>query len=179
MRIVETKLEGVLIFEAERQPDERGFFARTWERSALTSRGLDANVAETSVAFNERSGTLRGLHYQVEPHAEAKTVRCTRGAIWDVAVDLRRLSSGEGAWVGLDLSATNRRTLYVPQGYAHGYVTLEDDTEVAYQISVEHHSEAARGLRWNDPALGIEWPTTITLVSVRDQAWPLLGGISA
>lgn len=172
MKVVETALAGVLLLEAEPVPDLRGFFARTWDRSAIRSRGLTADVDQVSVAFNEIAGTLRGLHFQAAPHAEAKTIRCTAGAIFDVAVDLREDSSTRHQWIGAELSAANRRSLFIPEGCAHGYITLTDGAEVQYQISAPYRPEAARGYRWDDPAFGITWPVEVVRMSARDAALP-------
>jgi len=176
MRLLETILDGVLVLEIEPIADERGFFARTWDAGDLASRGLTAGQAQVSIANNEIAGTLRGLHYQADPHAEAKTIRCTAGAIFDVAVDLREGSPTRLRWVGVELSATNRRGLFVPEGCAHGYVTLTDGAEVQYQISMPHHPDAARGYRWDDPTLAIDWPVPVRRISARDAALPYLEG---
>jgi dTDP-4-dehydrorhamnose 3,5-epimerase len=154
----ETLVAGVVVVEPERNEDERGFFARTFSADEFTAHGLDARVDQCSTSFNPRVGTLRGLHYQTAPHGEAKLVRCTRGSIYDVAVDLRSGSPSHLRWVGLELSAENGRALFVPEGCAHGFQTLVEDTEVLYQISTPYVPAAARGVRWNDPAFGIEWP---------------------
>jgi dTDP-4-dehydrorhamnose 3,5-epimerase len=154
----ETPLPGVLIIEPERIEDERGFFARTFSTDEFAAQGLDVRVAQCSTSFNPKAGTLRGMHYQASPHAEAKLVRCTRGAIFDVAVDLRTDSSAYLGWVGVELSADDGRALFVPEGCAHGFQTLVDTCEVLYQISTPHIPDAGRGVRWNDPAFGIEWP---------------------
>jgi dTDP-4-dehydrorhamnose 3,5-epimerase len=175
VRVLETPIAGVLILEPDAIPDARGFFARIWDRDVLTARGLDAEVAQASIAWNEVRGTLRGLHFQESPHSEAKTVSCVAGAVWDVAVDLRPEAETFHRWVGVELSASNRRSLYVPHGCAHGYLTLSDSTEVHYRISVPHRPESARGVRWNDPTLAIEWPGRIVRISDVDAALPLLG----
>ena len=174
MKVVETKIDGVVVLEPEPQSDNRGYFARVWDRDVLAGRGLDVQVAQSSVAFNAVAGTLRGIHFQAEPDGESKTIRCTRGAIWDVAVDLRADSPTRHQWVGVELSAVDGRSLYVPRGCAHGYVTLADETEVSYQISAPYRPEAARGLRWDDPSLAITWPVGVACISERDAAWPLL-----
>ena len=179
MKVVETVLQGVLLLEVEPITDQRGFFARTWDRGDLASRGLTADLDQVSVAFNELAGTLRGLHFQAAPHGEAKTVRCTAGAIFDVAVDLRENSQTRHRWVGLELSATNHRSLFVPEGCAHGYVTLSDGTEVQYQISGRYQPEAVRGYRWDDPAFAIAWPVEVRRISARDAALPVVGGSGA
>lgn len=173
MIFAETRLAGAYTLDLERHDDERGFFARTWDGDELAARGLDARVAQASIAYNHVSGTLRGLHFQAPPHAETKLVRCTRGAIWDVIVDIRRGSATFLEWIGVELSAENRRTLYVPEEFAHGYQTLADGTEVSYQMSTPYFPEAARGLRWDDPRLAIDWPhAEARVISERDLAWP-------
>lgn len=178
MKVIETRLQGVLVLEIERMPDDRGFFARTWDRADLASRGLTADLDQVSIAYNEVAGTLRGLHFQAAPHGEAKTVRCTAGEIFDVAVDLRDGSPTRLKWVGVELSAANRRSLFVPEGCAHGYVTLADGAEVQYQISTPYYPDAARGYRWDDPTLAIEWPVPIQRISARDAALPFVEGSS-
>jgi dTDP-4-dehydrorhamnose 3,5-epimerase len=154
----ETEVAGNYIVEPERLEDERGFLARTFSTDEFAARGLDDRVAQCSTSFSPTLGTLRGLHYQAAPHGEAKLVRCTRGAIYDVAVDLRPDSPSYLRWCGWELSADNGRALFVPEGCAHGFQTLMDDTEVLYQMSTPYVPEAARGVRWDDPAFGIEWP---------------------
>jgi dTDP-4-dehydrorhamnose 3,5-epimerase len=172
MKIVGTELPGVFTLEIEPQLDERGMFARLWCRNELERAGLQTDVAQSSVSFNLRKGTLRGLHFQVPPHDEVKIVRCTRGAIFDVALDLRRSSPTFKRWIALELSADNRRAVYIPSGCAHGFQTLVPETEVFYQISTFYVPEAARGVRWNDPAFGIQWPEDDRIISVRDQSYP-------
>jgi dTDP-4-dehydrorhamnose 3,5-epimerase len=154
----ETPVAGVLVVEPERIEDERGFFARTFSAEEFADLGLDGRVNQCSTSFNARAGTLRGLHFQMAPHGEAKLVRCTRGAIFDVAVDLRPDSPSYLRWFGSELSADDGRALFVPEGCAHGFQTLVDASEVLYQISTPHMPEAARGVRWDDPAFAIEWP---------------------
>jgi dTDP-4-dehydrorhamnose 3,5-epimerase len=167
-----TEIADVWVVEPERHEDERGFFARTWDSAAFAGRGLRDVVVQASISFNRRRGTLRGLHYQVAPHEEAKLVRCTAGGIFDVAVDLRPTSATFCRWVGVELSAASRKALYVPEGCAHGFLTLEDDSEVAYQMSAPHVPEAGRGMRFDDPAFGIEWPGEITVINERDRMYP-------
>ena len=175
MILAETTLPGVYTIDVELKADERGFFARVWDADALAAEGLDTRVSQSSIAYNHRAGTLRGLHFQLPPHAETKLVRCTRGAIYDVVVDVRPDSATYLRWLGVELTGENRRTLYVPEGFAHGYQTLVDSTEVWYQMSVSYAPESARGLRWNDPRLAIEWPDPPAggrVVSAKDEAWP-------
>ena len=174
MKLVTTSIPGVVLIEPEPLRDERGFFARIWDRDELISGGLDPSVAQVSLAFNDVKGTLRGLHYQAEPHGEAKNVRCTSGAIWDVAVDLRIGSSTRYSWVAFELSATNRRTLHVPRGCAHGYITLTDSAEVLYQISSPHRPDAGMGCLWDDPVLAITWPLAPARISERDLSYARL-----
>jgi len=172
MRFRETDVAGVFLIEPERIHDQRGFFARTWCRDEFEAHGLRGNLVQCSVSSNRRKGTLRGLHYQAPPHEEAKLVRCTMGAIHDVALDLRPRSPSFGAHVGVTLSAANRHLLYVPEGVAHGFLTLEDDTEVAYQMSAFHAPDAARGVRFDDPAFAIPWPDEVLVIADRDRTYP-------
>ena len=172
MRFTETKVAGAFLIEPEPVADERGFFARAWDRAELEARGLDASLAQCSISFSHRRGTLRGLHYQAAPHQEVKLIRCTQGAIWDVALDLRPDSPTYGAWFGTELSAANRAMLYIPRGCAHGQLTLTDSTEVFYQISAPYAPEAARGVRFDDPAFGIEWPIEVEVINDRDRNYP-------
>lgn len=158
MRFVPTPIPGAFVIELEPIVDERGFFARSWCATEFAAHGLNPRLVQCSVSFNKRRGTLRGMHYQVKPHEEAKLVRCTMGAIYDVLVDLRPASAGYRKWFAVELSVANRRMVYCPEGVAHGFQTLTDDAEVFYQMSELHHPESARGLRWDDPAFGIEWP---------------------
>jgi len=167
-----TKLQGAFIIDIEHREDDRGFFARSWCQDEFAAHGLNPRLVQCNVSFNRKRGTLRGLHLQVTPYAEAKLVRCTRGRLYDVAVDLRKDSATFRQWVAVELSAENRRMLYVPEGMAHGFETLEDETEVFYQMSEFHHPEAARGVRWNDAALGIAWPLVPPVLSDKDRAYP-------
>jgi dTDP-4-dehydrorhamnose 3,5-epimerase len=161
-------LSGAFVVRLEERHDQRGFFARTWCREEFLARGLSGDFVQASVSSNHRRGTLRGLHYQAPPVAEAKLVRCTRGRIHDVIVDLRRRSPTFRRWFATELSAENRHMLYVPQGFAHGFLTLEDGAEVAYQMSAPYRSESARGFRYDDPAFAIEWPFRPLVVGERD-----------
>jgi dTDP-4-dehydrorhamnose 3,5-epimerase len=163
-------IDGAFLIEIEPVRDDRGFFARTFCQEEFRHRGLDPCVAQCGVSFSARRGTLRGMHLQAPPHAEAKLVRCTRGAAYDVIVDLRDGSSTFGRWWGAELTPTSGRLLYVPEGVAHGFQTLEPDTEVSYQLSHAYVAEAATGVRWDDPAFGIEWPLEVTAMSAGDRA---------
>jgi dTDP-4-dehydrorhamnose 3,5-epimerase len=168
----ETKLPGTFEIELETKVDNRGFFARTWCQREFAAHGLSTNLVQCSLSFNPRKGTLRGLHYQAAPYAETKLVRCTKGAIFDVILDLRPTSPTFREWVALVLTAENRKTAYVPQGCAHGFLTLEDEAEVFYQMSECQHAESARGVRFDDPAFQIVWPEKIEVISDRDRNYP-------
>ncbi len=172
MNIAETKLVGTYIIDIERRVDHRGFFARTWCERELQAHGLSARIAQINVGFSVNKGTLRGLHYQLPPYGEVKIVRCTMGAIYDVVVDLRPDSASYKQWVGIELTAENRRMLYIPEGCAHGYQTLTDDAEICYQTSHFFSAEHARGVRYNDPAFGIKWPLEVAAMSSGDKGWP-------
>ena len=172
MKFSPTALAGACIIDIEPVPDERGFFARNWCREEFARHGLNPDLAQCSISFNKKRGTLRGMHYQAKPHEETKVVRCTRGAIYDVIVDLRPASPTFRKWIAVELSADNRRMLYIPVGLAHGFQSLTDDTEVFYQISAPYHPESARGVRWDDPAFGIEWPVAERVISDKDRQYP-------
>ncbi len=168
----ETALPGAWVIEPERFADERGFFARTFCREELAAHGLESEVAQCSVSYNRRRGTLRGMHYQAAPGEEAKLVRCTRGAVFDAVVDLRPGSSTLGRWAAVELSAENRLALYVPPGLGHGFETLVDDCEVFYQMSVPYAPGLARGFAHDDPTVAIPWPLPVAVISERDRALP-------
>lgn len=169
----ETALPGAHVIELERIEDSRGFFARAWSTGDLAERGLETRIAQCSVSWNERRGTLRGMHFQRAPHEEVKVIRCVRGRLYDVIVDLRPGSPTFCRWVGVELDQDSRRMLYVPGGVAHGFQTLRDATEVFYMVSEPYAPESADGVRWDDPAFGIEWPLgEPTAISDRDRAWP-------
>jgi dTDP-4-dehydrorhamnose 3,5-epimerase len=179
MIFTELSLAGAYTIELTRSGDERGFFARTFCAAEFAARGLPIAMPQCSVSFNLRKGTLRGLHFQADPHGEEKLVRCTAGAIFDVIVDLRADSPTRRRWFGTELTAENRRSVFVPKGLAHGFITLRDDTEVFYMISVPHAPMSERGVRWDDPAVAIRWPIAPVLISARDTAYPLLDASSA
>jgi dTDP-4-dehydrorhamnose 3,5-epimerase len=172
MTFHETKLPGVFEICLEPKGDERGFFARSWCQREFEQYGLNPVTVQCSVAFNKKKGTLRGMHYQAQPHPEAKLVRCTQGAIYDVVVDLRPESARFKKWIGVVLSAANRHMIYVPEGVGHGLLTLEDNTEVFYQMSEFYYPELSRGVRWNDPAFQIAWPEKVEVISERDRTYP-------
>jgi dTDP-4-dehydrorhamnose 3,5-epimerase len=171
MVFTETKLKGAFLLEPEFLRDERGFFARTYCRHEFEACGLTTVFVQDNISFNHKRGTLRGMHYQVEPHAEAKLVRCTMGAIYDVILDLRPDSATFKQWLAVELTAENRRMLFIPEGLAHGFQTLADNTEVYYQMSEFYHPESARGVRWDDPNFAIRWPIAHKIISFTDNAY--------
>lgn len=168
----QTKLPGAYVIEVEKREDQRGFFGRTFCQEEFEARGLNSQVVQCNISFNKRKGTLRGMHFQAAPFAETKLVRCTSGSIYDVIIDLRPASSAFKQHFAIELSAENRRMLYIPEDMAHGFQTLEDDTEVFYQMSQVFSPEHAHGFRWNDPAFGIEWPADERIIIGRDQNYP-------
>jgi dTDP-4-dehydrorhamnose 3,5-epimerase len=173
MRFLPTKLAGAYLIEPEPWEDARGLFARTYCRDEFAAHGLNTAWVQCNVSFNRLAGTLRGMHWQAEPHAEVKLVRCTRGAAFDVIADVRPDSPTYRQWVGVELIADNRRAVYVPAGFAHGFQTLTDDTELFYQMSEFYHPELASGVRWDDPSLGIEWPPAEQrVIAERDLSFP-------
>lgn len=174
MLLTLTDLPGAAIVDLERKEDERGFFARTFCREEFAEAGLEPMVEQCNVSFNHRAGTLRGMHYQLPPAGEAKLVRCTRGAVVDIIVDMREESPTFRRHIAVELTADNRRALYVPPMFAHGYQTLVDETEVVYQVSERYTPGVERGLRYDDPALGMSWPLPVAVISDKDSSWPLL-----
>jgi dTDP-4-dehydrorhamnose 3,5-epimerase len=171
MKLINLPLSGAFLIELQLISDERGFFARTWCTEEFERLGLNPKLVQCSISWNERRGTLRGLHYQTEPYAEAKLIRCCSGAIYDVIVDLRPASPTYGKWIATELNSQNRQMLYVPEGFAHGFQTLIDHTEISYQVSASYQPDYARGVRWNDPVFGIEWPISHPILSARDRAF--------
>jgi dTDP-4-dehydrorhamnose 3,5-epimerase len=176
MRFHETQLCGALLIELDPRYDQRGFFARTFCVREYAEHGLETNFVQHSTSVSLAKGTLRGMHFQRQPHGETKVVSCLRGAIWDVIIDLRKESPTFGRWQGFELSAENGRQLYIPEGFAHGFETLCDDAQVAYLISAFHMPDAASGVRYNDPAFAIDWPLPVAAISARDAAWPDFDG---
>jgi dTDP-4-dehydrorhamnose 3,5-epimerase len=168
-----TQLNGAWLIDLEPREDERGFFARMWCRQELAAQGLDTEIAQESLSFNRHCGTVRGLHFQRPPHEETKIVRCTRGGIFDVIVDLRPQSPSYLRWHGFELTADNRNALYVPKGFAHGFQTLDDNAEIVYQISEFYVPDSAAGYRYDDASFGIAWPLPVTVISERDLGWPV------
>ena len=179
MIVQPTELPGVAVVELEPHRDERGSFVRTFDAELFAARGLDARVVQCNSSFNGDAGTLRGLHYQATPHGEGKLVRCTRGCVFDVVVDLRAESPTHRRWLGLELDAAGVRSLFVPAGFAHGFQTLVDDSEVHYQMTYAYVPESSRGVRWDDPAFGIDWPAppagSRRVLSERDRRFPDYG----
>ena len=172
MIFTETKLLGAYIIDIEPIKDQRGFFARTWCSRVFENQGLVTQMVQYNISFNYTQGTVRGLHYQVAPHSEVKLFKCIRGTVYHIIVDLRPESSTYKSWIAEKLSDKNRRMLYVPEGFASGYQTLEDNCEVFYQVSEYYKPNSERGIRWNDPSFGITWPTQVTIVSDKDKSFP-------
>jgi len=185
MIFTENKLKGSYIIELEKHIDDRGFFARSWCQKEFEEHGLNPRLVQCNISFNSKKGTLRGMHYQAAPYEEAKLIRCVRGSIYDVIVDIRADSATYCQWIGIELSSprfhlpsstsllpADYRMLYVPEGFAHGFITLEDDTEVFYQMSEFYAAESARGVRWNDPVFNIQWPSEVKVISDRDMTYP-------
>lgn len=174
MQFHKTSLKDLMVIEPEKLEDDRGFFARIWDQEIFNKIGLNSKIIQCSISSNKKKGTLRGLHIQYPPYEEAKIVRCTRGKLYDIVVDLRRNSSSFKKWFGVELSADNYKMLYVPEGCAHGYQTLEDNTEAAYQMTEVFKPEHCGGVRWDDPLFGIKLPLEITVISKKDTMWDFL-----
>jgi dTDP-4-dehydrorhamnose 3,5-epimerase len=172
----ETRIPGVFVIELEHREDERGFFARSFCRKEFEAHGLNPNVAQCNVSFNRNRGTLRGMHFQAAPYAEAKLVRCTKGSVFDVCIDLRPGSATFKRHVSVVLSAREHNMIYIPEGFAHGFQTLEDDSELFYQMSQVYSPESARGVRWNDPAFTIDWPPAERTMTEKDKTYPDFAG---
>jgi dTDP-4-dehydrorhamnose 3,5-epimerase len=172
MIFMETKLQGAYIIDIEPKADQRGFFARAWCQQEFKAHGLNPSVVQINVGFSHKRATLRGMHYQTAPCAEVKLVRCSLGAIYDVIIDLREDSPTHKQWIGLELTQDNHRMLYVPEGFAHGYMTLADNSEMSYQTTQFFSREHATGVRYNDPAFAIDWPLQVQVISEQDQNWP-------
>lgn len=174
MKFLATKFLDARIIQLDPQWDARGYFARTFCAEEFSHHGLESNFVQHSTSFSANKGTLRGMHYQEAPHSEVKLVRCLRGAIWDVIVDIKAASPTYGCWQGFELSAANGSALYIPKGFAHGFQALSDDVEVGYLISVPYSPSAARGIRYDDSTVGIQWPIAVSVISERDRTWPEL-----
>ena len=167
----ETKLSGAYIIEIEKNEDERGFFARTWDKEEFSQMGLDSELVQFSISQNKKKGTIRGMHFQTKPYEESKIVRCTRGRMFDAIIDLRPNSKTFKEWFSIELSSDNYTMLYIPKGFAHGFQTLEDNTEISYQISQFYHPEYSKGVRWNDEVFRIRWPLKVSLISEKDSTY--------
>lgn len=174
MKFTKLGLEGALLIEPEKISDHRGFFARVWCQNEFKNNKLNSHLVQSNISFNLKEGTVRGLHYQREPYSEAKLVRCTKGAIYDVIVDMREQSTSYTNWEALILTEENYKMLYVPEGFAHGYQTLKDNTEVFYHVSHFYHPKYEMSIRWDDPILGIKWPLTVSAISKKDESAQLL-----
>jgi dTDP-4-dehydrorhamnose 3,5-epimerase len=172
MIFTNTCVVGAFLVDLERSADERGFFARAWCAREMAAAGAASALAQANISFCRRLGTLRGMHYQIPPREEAKLMRCVRGAIYDVVLDVRPGSASYGRWMGAELTADNRRAIFVPPGCANGYLSLADDAEVLYLVSEFYSPEHERGIRWNDPTFGVEWPAEVRVISVKDRSWP-------
>ncbi len=172
MLFKETRLKGAYVIEPERMADSRGFFARTWCQREFEAHGLETRLVQCNISYNRKKGTLRGMHFQSAPFEEVRLVQCTKGSIFDVIIDLRPGSSTIRQWIGEQLTSENHRMLYVPKGFAHGFITLEDHSEVFYQMSEFYAPDHARGVRSNDPAFGIQWPIEVKVISDRDNSYP-------
>ena len=171
MKFFETELKGSYIIELEKLEDERGFFTRIWDKKKIQDKGLDSDLVQMSFSFTKKKGTLRGMHFQKKPFEETKLVRCTRGKIFDVIIDLRPESNTYKKWIGVELKSDDLKMLYIPEGFAHGFQTLEDDTEVFYQMSNWFSPEHVRGIRWNDKEFDIKWPIKCSIISKKDTAY--------
>jgi dTDP-4-dehydrorhamnose 3,5-epimerase len=169
----ETKLKGAFVIEIQKLTDNRGFFARSWCQNEFSEHGLTARILQVNISYNIKKGTLRGMHYQATPYEETKLVRCTKGAIYDVIIDLRPDSPTYSQWIGVHLTADNYKMLYVPENFAHGFQVLEDNTEATYQVSQFYTPGSERGIRWDDPKFGIDWPMEVRVISEKDGSWPL------
>ena len=171
-----TKLQGVYIIELDRIEDNRGFFARSWCKKEFEKHGLNSIIAQCSLSHNSKKGTVRGMHFQIKPYGEIKLVTCCKGSIFDVIIDLRETSRTYGEWISVNLTEKNNKTLYIPKGFAHGFQTLENATNVYYQISEYYHPDSSMGIRWNDTFFGIDWPLDCSVISKKDSFYPLFKG---
>ena len=174
MKFTNMKLDGVYAIDIEKVEDERGFFARTWDKDIFTELGLDSEIVQCDISYNKKKGTLRGLHYQREPYGEGKIVRCTKGRVYQVILDIRKDSKTFLEWESIELSENIYKMLFIPKGFALGFQTLEDETEIFYQMTQKYMPEYAMGIRWDDPKLNIKWPIKPTVISQKDQSWKLL-----
>ncbi len=174
MVFTETHLKGAYVIDIEEKSDSRGFFARGWCKSEMDKMGLESNLVQCNISYNVKAGTLRGMHFQKEPYGETKYIRCIKGSLYDVIIDLREWSETFGKWIGVELTEKNGRAIYVPKGFAHGYLTLEDHTTAFYQVTEFYNNNAEYGVRWNDPRFNVDWPIKDDLIiSLKDNVWPL------
>ncbi len=171
MKFTKTDLKDAYIIDLERLSDERGFFARAYCENEFKEHGIDSQIVQANVSYNHKKGTMRGMHFQEEPHGEAKLIRCTKGAIYDAIIDVRQDSPTYKEWIGVELNEENRRMLYVPEGFAHGFITLEDDVEVTYQVSEFYTPGAEKGIKYDDPMFNIDWPVEVEVISEKDRDW--------
>jgi dTDP-4-dehydrorhamnose 3,5-epimerase len=176
MKFTETKLKGAFVVEIDKLADDRGFFGRSWCRKEFEAQGLTARMLQANVSFNRKKGTLRGMHYQIAPYQESKLIRCTRGAIYDVIIDLRPESPTYKQWAGVELTANNFTLFFVPEDFAHGFITLMDNTEITYQVSQFYSPGSEKGIRYNDPRFNIQWPLEVSVISDKDSNWPDFDG---
>lgn len=172
MKFTQTKLKGAYVIELKRREDERGFFARTWDKNEFETHGIYRIPVQTNMSYSKKKGTIRGIHYQIAPYQESKIIRCVKGVIYDVIIDLRPDSPTYKEWFGVELSDKNHKMLFLPEGFAHGFLTLEDDTEVIYQVSAVYNFESEKIIRYNDPAFNIKWPIEVTVTSEKDRVSP-------
>ncbi len=171
MIFTDIKLKDAMIIDIEKQVDERGFFARTWDENKIKEKGLNSKIVQCSISFNLKKGTLRGMHFQKNPYQETKIVSCTKGSIFDVIIDLRSNSNTYKEWFGIKLNSNEHKSIFIPEGFAHGFQSLEDETEVFYQISEFYKPSHSRGIRWNDPVFDINWPLNNPIISKKDLVW--------
>lgn len=172
MKFIQTKLAGAYLIELESHEDERGFFARNFCQEEFAAHGLKTQIMQSNISYNRTKGTIRGMHYQVFPHEEAKLISCIKGAVYDIIVDIRKESTTYLQWLGIELNETDYEMIYVPEGFAHGFQALENNAVLLYQMFEKYHSESARGIRWNDPSLNITWPIKNFIISEKDKHWP-------
>jgi dTDP-4-dehydrorhamnose 3,5-epimerase len=172
MKVIDTPLQGLKIIEPDKFDDNRGYYLKPFEKKAFREQGIEFEIVQISHSFNQTKGTVRGVHFQVEPFAQAKLVFCGKGQVFDIALDLRKDSATYGEWYGVELTEENKRILYIPKGFAHGFQTLEDNSELIYYISDVYSKEHESGVKWDDPMFGIKWPLKVTVISDKDKLWP-------
>ncbi len=175
MQVISTSLEGLKLIQPDKFDDSRGYYLKSYEKKAFLEQGIDFNVVQISHSFNQTKGTIRGMHFQAEPFSQGKLVFCEKGKAFDVAIDLRKGSVSYGQWYGVELSEENKQILYIPKGFAHGFQTLEDNTEIIYFVSEEYSKEHESGVKWNDPVFNVKWPLEPTVIADKDNNWPSFG----